>query len=257
MGALHHGHLTLVDKAVAENDLVVVSIFVNPLQFNEASDFDAYPRNLEHDLSLLAEHDCDMVFTGSLLQFFPEAKHQDDIVMLDPGPFALGLEGDHRPGHFAGVRTIVDRLFHTALPVRAYFGEKDFQQTLVIQDLARSLGYPDIRICSTERESNGLAMSSRNQRLSEQQRLKAGIIYQALVKTRDCWQAGERDAAKLQELLRNALTAPDIEIEYAEIRDPFNWTEHPPEILVNHAQALVAVKMGPVRLIDNLALHND
>lgn len=254
MGALHEGHLTLVRSAVAENDLCIASIFVNPLQFNETSDFDAYPRNLEHDCRLLEEHGCNMVFTGTLAGFFDGIDNPEEIPMLDPGPFAAGLEGARRPGHFEGVRTIVERLFATTCPDRAYFGEKDFQQTLVIKDLANQLGYPQIRVMPTQRESNGLAMSSRNQRLSSAETKTASVIYRALRDARAAWQDGERDPSKLQNMMLDRLKTEAIDVEYAEIRDPLNWSSEMPDRLETRAQALIAVRLGEVRLIDNLAL---
>src|SRR5678816_4129491 len=145
MGALHAGHLALVRAALAENDRVCVSVFVNPLQFDEKKDFERYPRDLAGDAQALARTGCSMVFTGTLAQFFPGDVLPEGglrpAAMRDPGPRAVGLEGDLRPGHFAGVATIVARLFEIVRPDVAYFGQKDFQQTLVVQDLARALGY--------------------------------------------------------------------------------------------------------------------
>lgn len=257
MGALHEGHLTLVDQAVAENDVCVVSIFVNPLQFNDARDFDAYPRDIKDDCRMLAERGCDMVFTGTLQQFFPGADTVEDINLLEPGPYAEGLEGEHRAGHFAGVRTIVDRLFTTTQPDRAYFGEKDFQQTLVVKDLAQHLGFPEIRVCPIQREDNGLAMSSRNQRLTVEQRQQAGGIYQALLAAQQSWQTGERQPDRLQDVMLRILKDHPLEIEYAGVRDPEQWTAQVPTGSMQRAQALIAARIGDVRLIDNLRLHGD
>lgn len=254
MGALHAGHLALVDRAVAENDLCVVSIFVNPLQFNEAADFNAYPRDIEDDARMLAEHRCDMVFSGELLQFFPGHAHAEDIPRLDPGPHGQGLEGDHRPGHFAGVRTIVERLFDTVRPQRAYFGQKDFQQTLVIRDLARSMGYPEIVVCDTVREADGLAMSSRNRRLDPADRARATVLYRALLAARDAWRAGERRPGPLADAMRAVMADSDLLLEYAAVRDPMAWQEDDPWRPLARGQALIAARLGAVRLIDNLDL---
>jgi pantoate--beta-alanine ligase len=254
MGALHSGHLKLVQRSVEENDLCVVSIFVNPLQFNERTDFDAYPRDIETDSLMLEAAGCDMVFTGTLMQFFPEQQYPEDIPLLDPGPFAVGLEGAQRPGHFAGVRTIVDRLFGTVQPDRAYFGEKDFQQTLVVKDLASTLGFPQIVVCNTEREPDGLAMSSRNQRLSEAEREEAGVIFRALCAARDAWREGERDRYRLTAIMHKVLSESTLVVEYLEVRDPEHWSIVDSGPLPDRGRALVAARCGSVRLIDNMDL---
>ncbi len=184
MGALHEGHLDLVRRAARENDLAIVSVFVNPLQFNDPKDYAAYPRTFAEDVRLLATAGCAMAFTGTLAQFFPHeldaagklnAAHQ-----VPPGAAALGLEGAMRPGHFEGVAAIVDRLFETVLPDTAYFGAKDYQQAQVVLGLARRRGGPRVVVCPTVREASGLALSSRNARLSVEDRQRAAQIYQAL-----------------------------------------------------------------------------
>jgi pantoate--beta-alanine ligase len=254
MGALHDGHLNLVGRAVTENTLAVVSIFVNPLQFNAVDDYDAYPTDLQRDLHLLDKAGCAMVFTGTLANFFPEHASIDDIPMLDPGPLAAGLENDHRPGHFAGVVTIVDRLFDTVHPDLAYFGEKDFQQCLLVEALAKRKGYPAIVRCQTHRERSGLAMSSRNQRLSKSHRAEAAVIYRALLAAREAWQLGERHAAALDKIMRDVLVSAELNIEYAAVRDPQNWLADDPTKPLRNGRALIAVMLGGVRLIDNLSL---
>ena len=226
MGALHDGHLSLVRKAVEQNDITCVSIFVNPLQFNNPDDLDKYPRDINKDIDMLRECGCDMVFTGTLENFFPEIEDYSKIPLEDPGPPAQGLEGEFRPGHFAGVRTIVKRLFNTVGICNAYFGAKDFQQTLVIKALAQELGFPKIVVCPTRREENGLAMSSRNERLTNDQRHVAGKIFQALSKASIAWQEGLREAEKIKALMLDELQHPGIKIEYAELRDPLNWSEY-------------------------------
>jgi len=256
MGALHEGHLALVRRSVEENHRTCVSIFVNPLQFNDASDFDRYPRNYHRDSSLLDHLQTDMIFTAELLQFFPEAKDPSDIIMRDPGPRGLGLEGSHRPGHFAGVCTIVERLFEVVQPDIAYFGEKDFQQSLVIEDLAMEVGYPQIAVCRTVREPSGLAMSSRNTLLSKTQRDQAAFISLALYAARDAWRDGERDAAILAQTMQAVLSQSELEIEYAETRDPEAWTAEQPNGHLERAQALIAARIATVRLIDNLSLDS-
>ncbi len=254
MGALHEGHLRLVERAAAENDCCVASIFVNPLQFNERSDFDAYPRDTERDARMLGERGCDMAFTGSIGDFFPGHDDPATIERLDPGPYAEGLEGAHRPGHFAGVRTIVERLFLTCRPDRAYFGQKDFQQTLVVRDLARTLGFVQIVVCPTVRETNGLAMSSRNARLDAAARAEAAIIFRALDAAREAWRNGERRRGILATVMRDVLAGGTLAVEYAAVRDPENWQADDPADRLERAQALIAARAGSVRLIDNLRL---
>lgn len=257
MGALHDGHLSLIRAAKKECDVVCASIFVNPLQFNNPDDLQKYPRNTRTDVNLLDKSGCHMVFTGTLECFFPEINDGIEIKHENPGCFARGLEGEFRPGHFSGVRTIVRRLFETVGECRAYFGAKDFQQTLVVKDLAAEMGYPEIVVCPTVRESNGLAMSSRNQRLTCGQRKLAGRIFQSLSAAASAWRQGERHAQTLSAILYKNLEHPEIVIEYAELRDPHNWTEGPLHgNLESPPQALIAVTIGNVRLIDNANLGN-
>jgi len=253
MGALHEGHLSLVRRALQENERVCASIFVNPLQFNNKHDLQTYPVSPEQDVKLLEKAGCHMVFFGSLSAFFPEYKPQQ-IPMLEPGPYSLGLEGDGRPGHFSGVATIVSRLFTVIKPDRAYFGEKDFQQSLVVRDLAQKMGYPEIVICDTSREPSGLARSSRNRILNDIQRRQASCLSTALYQTRAAWQAGERDAKALQSVLQDSLSSTGIEIIYATVRDPDQWTQQAPMGRMNRAQALIAARVGGIRLIDNMRL---
>ena len=257
MGALHEGHLSLIRAAKKDCDVVCASIFVNPLQFNNAHDLDKYPRDLTTDVKLLQKNGCDMVFTGTLAQFFPGATDANDINTEKPGVYAEGLEGEFRPGHFDGVRTIVRRLFEITGRGNAYFGEKDFQQTLVVKQLANEMGYPTIIVCPTLREANGLAMSSRNERLSPGQRQLAGKIFQSLCAAINAWQTGERNARTLKDILHDNLMHPSITIEYADLRDPDNWRAGALEgELESPPQALIAVMIGEVRLIDNTNLGN-
>lgn len=258
MGALHEGHLELVRRAARENDAAVVSVFVNPLQFDDKSDFERYPRHFAADVELLGSADCAMAFTGTLAGFFPGELEADGSLprsrLVDPGPCAQGLEGTFRDGHFAGVATIVDRLFDVVNAHVAYFGEKDFQQTLVVRDLARRRGSPPIVVCGTSRESTGLARSSRNARLSPKDRAEAASIQRALLAARDAWGNGERRAAELGAVMRGVLESTRMEVEYATARDPELWTADEPAAPLVRAQALVAARIGGVRLIDNLRL---
>lgn len=259
MGALHEGHLSLVRRAKTENDVVCVSVFVNPLQFNDSKDFDRYPRDFDRDAALLASASCDMVFTGTLAQFFPEVNGDiTRIASIDPGPAALGLEGAFRPGHFAGVATIVRRLFEVVEPTRAYFGAKDFQQTLVIRDLARKRGRPEIVVCSTARAADGLALSSRNELLSAPERELAPVIHRALSAARHAWREERvRESARLSARMADVLANSGIAVEYAEVRDPERWTEFAPLEPLERAVALIAARAGGVRLIDNMRLDID
>ncbi len=255
MGALHEGHLTLVRAARARCNAVVASVFVNPLQFDDPRDFERYPRDFEADERALSGAGCDLVFTGTLEQFFPAANgRRERIPLLDPGPCALGLEGELRPGHFSGVATIVARLFELVRPDQAFFGAKDFQQTLVVRHVARAQGWPEIVVCPTSREPSGLARSSRNALLTPVQREQAAAIHKALLAARQAWRAGVRDASPLAERLRAALNGTPLEVEYAELRDPERWSACPASGSLERAIALVAARLGGVRLIDNLRL---
>jgi len=259
MGALHEGHLQLVRRAAEENDEACVSIFVNPLQFDDPADFERYPRDFAGDARLLEECGARMAFSGTLEGFFPRGlrpdRSLDPRLLEDPGPAAQGLEGALRPGHFAGVATIVRRLFELVAPARAYFGQKDFQQTLVVRDLARRLTFPPIVVCPTAREPDGLARSSRNVFLTSQERDLAVAIPRALEAARECWRAGERRPAELSRALREGLARPPFELQYATVRDPERWTADEPREPLERAVALLALRLGAVRLIDNCALH--
>ena len=257
MGALHEGHLDLVRRAARENDLAIVSVFVNPLQFNDPKDYAAYPRTFAEDVRLLATAGCAMAFTGTLAQFFPHeldaagklnAAHQ-----VPPGAAALGLEGAMRPGHFEGVAAIVDRLFETVLPDTAYFGAKDYQQAQVVLGLARRRGGPRVVVCPTVREASGLALSSRNARLSVEDRQRAAQIYQALRAGQAAWDAGMRDADALRSSVLAVLQrTPEFRIEYVAVRDPSRRTAEEPHGAMQQAVCLVALWLSGVRLIDNL-----
>ena len=259
MGALHEGHLGLVRRSVAACDVTVVSVFVNPLQFDETSDLDGYPRDFEGDARALEEVGCDVVFTGTLREFFPAEINElgtlDVQALMDPGPCALGLEGDSRSGHFAGMATIVERLFEVVSPTTAYFGRKDYQQSLIVQGLAQRRGAPIVEICQTSREGDGLARSSRNERLTEAERREALVLSEGLAACDAAWRAGERDANALLELLRAPfLNAPGVSLDYAALREVGAWTAEDPVGDLAAGVALVAAQVGPVRLIDNLIL---
>ena len=256
MGALHEGHLTLVERARRECDAVVVSVFVNPLQFNDPRDYERYPRDLEGDARLLAGAGAALLFSGTLAQFFPEAGPDGRVPLRTPGPSAQGLEGEFRPGHFAGVATICARLFELVRPARAYFGAKDFQQCRVVTELAAELGFPEVVVCPTSRDKDGLARSSRNQLLTSDDRREALALSRALFAARAAFQAGERRAAALEQLLARELARGRVEVEYAVVRDPARLSELPREPL-GAARALIAARVGRVRLIDNLDLARE
>lgn len=254
MGALHDGHLSLVKRSAEENALTCVSIFVNPLQFNNPDDLENYPRSMQTDLEKLEQVQCDMAFTGSRNDFFPDQIDSSTTASSTRLPCMQGLEAHHRPGHLEGVKAIVERLFDTVGACQAYFGEKDFQQTLLVREIAKRHGTVEIVVCPTVREPSGLAMSSRNQRLSPEAFKLAASLYQALLKARAAWHNGERNPLVLEQLMTNWLDQPGITLEYATVRDPDNWTAETPKSLPESVQALIAVQIGGVRLIDNLAL---
>ncbi len=261
MGGLHEGHLSLVQRAAAENDVVCVSIFVNPLQFGEALDFDSYPRDFEGDCDLLASAGAHMAFTGTLEEFFPGRLDSSGALRPeeyeDPGPCAAGLEGDFRLGHFEGVATIVHRLFEVGLPDRAYFGAKDFQQSLVVSDVAKRMGNLEVVVCETLREHSGLARSSRNTRLSIEDWGCAHFLSRALYAVRAQWNLGERSPQRLSALMGAILElgkAQGLDVEYATVRDPEAWSGTEPEVPLTRGVALVAARVGEVRLIDNMVL---
>lgn len=248
MGALHQGHMSLVEKASAENDVVVVSIFVNPTQFNDLSDLNHYPRTLDKDLELLRKMETDLVFVPSVREMYPS----EDKQIFDLGNLDKVMEGKHRPGHFNGVAQIVSKLFLLTHPDRAYFGQKDFQQLVVIRTLVEILKL-DITIvpCPIIREKDGLAMSSRNIRLTKEERKQAPFIYETLKQARELRET--LSPGELKEWLRLQFEMQgSMKMEYFEIvedkglRSIEEWDEK-----VNKV-ACIAVQLGEVRLIDNL-----
>lgn len=248
MGALHQGHMSLVEKASAENDVVVVSIFVNPTQFNDLSDLNHYPRTLDQDLELLRKMETDLVFVPSVREMYPREDKQN----FDLGNLDKVMEGKHRPGHFNGVAQIVSKLFLLTRPDRAYFGQKDFQQLVVIRRLVEILEL-DITIvpCPIIREKDGLAMSSRNIRLTKEERKLAPFIYEMLIQARelrDTLSPGElKEWLGLQFEMQDSMKMEYFEIvEDKGLRSIEEWDEK-----VNKV-ACIAVQLGEVRLIDNL-----
>jgi pantoate--beta-alanine ligase len=242
MGALHAGHRSLIERAGAENDMVVVSIFVNPLQFGPNEDLSRYPRPREADLEMLGEMDVDAVYSPGVADMYPDGASTRVVV----GGVAEPLEGAARPGHFEGVATVVAKLLWTVEPDRAYFGQKDAQQLAVVRRLAADLDTGvEIVGCPTVRDPDGLAISSRNVYLGPAERRAALSLSRSLRTAAGAYAAGERDLAALQEQIRAVLAAePLASVDYAELVD--QATFQPPGTL-----AVLAVKIGKTRLIDN------
>ena len=250
MGYLHEGHLSLVARARAECVAVAASIFVNPTQFGPNEDLARYPRDLPRDLGLLEAAGIDLVFAPQPSEVYPPGF---DTVIEVRGVTDV-LEGAVRPGHFAGVATVVAKLFNIVQPTRAYFGQKDAQQSVVIRKLVRDLNLPvEVIVAPTVREPDGLALSSRNSYLAPDQRAAAPAIYRALSAARDRFAAGERGAEALREAMRAVIAAePLMSIDYVSVAD----AETLRELTIVERQALVsmAVRLGATRLIDNLIL---
>ena len=248
MGALHKGHLSLVEQAVSENETVVVSIFVNPTQFNDPNDLEKYPRTLETDLKLLEPTGCNVVFAPNAKEVYPEP----DTREFDFGELETVMEGKHRPGHFNGVAQVVSKLFDMVQPDRAYFGLKDFQQLAIIKAMVKQMKLPiEIIACPIVREESGLAMSSRNERLTAEARKNAAHIFDTLKKAKE-----QKELKTVNELTNWVVKTIGknrfLEVEYFEIVDDIqlqpvnNWSENSSKV------GCVAVYCGDVRLIDNI-----
>lgn len=251
MGYLHEGHLSLVRRAREENDRVAASLFVNPTQFGPNEDLGRYPRNLQRDQALLAEAGCDLLLVPSVEQMYPRGAE----TMVDVGSVSAPLEGERRPGHFRGVATVVLKLFGIFEPTHAYFGEKDAQQLAVIRKMVRDLDVPVIvRPCPTVREPDGLAMSSRNSYLGPEERRAATVLYRALKAAEARWNDGERGVEALRETLLAVLAEePRARVDYMAVADPDTFAPLTGAI-EGSALLLLAVHVGPARLIDNLRL---
>lgn len=250
MGALHEGHLALIRRSAAENDTTVVSVFVNPTQFNDPADLERYPRDLARDIAAAAAAGADMIYAPAVEAVYPPGF----ATAVDVSGLTDRWEGAHRPGHFRGVATVVTILLQTVRPARAYFGEKDWQQLQVVRRLHADLLLPgEIVGCPTIREPDGLALSSRNVRLSPDARRRAALIPQALARMAALAAAGERDAARLIAAgTAHLQTDPSIALDYLAVVDPA--TLEPVPILTDPGRALIAAYLDGVRLIDNLAL---
>lgn len=250
MGALHEGHISLINRAKKENDIVVCSVFVNPIQFNNPTDLEKYPRTPEKDIEKLEQAGCDAVFMPSVEEMYPD-KVEDHY---DFGDLERVMEGACRPGHFNGVAIVVRKLFEIVTPDRAYFGEKDFQQLAIIKKMVRDLNMNlEIVPCPIVREIDGLAMSSRNVRLNETERAIAPKIFATLNGS-----ITKKDALSPSEMKKYTLDKyaeiKEFDVEYVEITDEINlkslenWNE------CDHARIFVALQLGPVRLIDNVRI---
>lgn len=250
MGALHAGHLALLETARSHSRTSFASLFVNPTQFGPGEDFDAYPRDPDRDLATFEAYDIDYVFMPSVEEMYPPG----GTTTVDPGAIGTVLEGRARPGHFKGVATVVTKLLILIRPDVAVFGEKDAQQVVVIRRLVKDLLLGmEVLDVPTVRDPDGLALSSRNAYLTRDQRRDGAILYRALLAARRRWEAGERDAEALREIVRREVAArPSASLEYVSVADPETLEE------VSQAQAgaliSLAARVGSARLIDNIRL---
>jgi len=251
MGYLHEGHISLIREAKKRADLVVASIFVNPKQFNESEDFDSYPRDAERDRHLLDKNGTDILFLPATEEMYPEG-FQTSITVTK---LAEGMCGASRPGHFRGVATVVAKLFNIVRPDVAVFGEKDYQQLALLRRMSADLNFGiSIVGAPTVRESDGLAMSSRNAGLSHEERKAASSLYQSLSRGRMLFEKGEKNAETIIDGAKNTLD-DSIEIDYLELRDSQTLSEI--EEVSGQALFAIAARVGKTRLIDNIILKEE
>lgn len=251
MGALHAGHLTLIARAAAENDTAVVSIFVNPSQFGSASDLSRYPRDLENDIAKAASAGASLIYAPDASTVYPPGFS----TWVEPGALAERWEGKSRPGHFRGVATVVSILLNTVQPDHSYFGEKDFQQLQIIRHMHRDLRLPGQIVASpTVRDMDGLALSSRNARLSAEGRITARKIPMALAAIAEAARHGVRSISDLEAIGRRVLQHPDLRLDYMTIVDA--ETLEPAGVFSSNCRILLALEIDGVRLIDNIALRS-
>jgi pantoate--beta-alanine ligase len=250
MGYLHEGHASLMRAARAETDVLVASVFVNPLQFGAGEDLDAYPRDLERDTALATEAGVDLLFVPPVEEMYPEPV----LTTVSVAGVSAPLEGASRPTHFAGVATVVAKLFSIVGPCRAYFGAKDWQQIAVVRRMARDLSMPvEVVACPTLRERDGLAMSSRNAYLTPEERAAAPVVHTALRAGAAAIGAGERDPAAVRVLMAGIIEAePLAGLDYAEVVDADSFAV--PDPLTGNLRLLAAVRFGRARLIDNVGV---
>lgn len=250
LGYLHEGHLTLVRRSVAENKSTIVSIFVNPTQFGAGEDFNEYPRDFPRDLAMLEKEGVDYVFMPSVDEMYPPKYNS----WVEIQGITHRLEGAKRPEHFRGVATVCNKLFNIVEPTRAYFGQKDAQQALVLKKMVDELNMNlEVVICPTVREPDGLAMSSRNVYLTPEQRKAAPILYHSLLLAQELYGKGERDAGKIRQAMTELIQKEQqAQIDYISIADPQTLDEL--EVIRGKALVSLAVKIGRPRLIDNVML---
>ena len=253
MGALHEGHLSLFRRARAACDQAAISIFVNPLQFGAGEDYQQYPRNLQRDLALAGQEGIDVAFCPEASEMVPAPLE----TAVDPGRLGDTLCGPFRPGHFRGVATIVAKLFHIMQPHRAFFGQKDAQQSVIIRKMVSDLNIPvKIEVCPTVREPDGLAMSSRNSYLSPDERVNAAVLYRALRHAESSLRSGVRDASCLEQEMHQMIRAiPGAQLDYARVVDQDTLEDI--RQISGPVLAAVAVRFGKTRLIDNLILVSE
>ena len=253
MGYLHPGHISLIERARKENDMVVVSIFVNPIQFGPNEDLDKYPRDMAHDREVCEKAGAELIFAPEPSEMYPS----ENLVFVDIKELGNGLCGAKRPGHFRGVCTVVSKLFNIVLPDRAYFGEKDAQQLAIIRRMVKDLNIgTEIVSCPIVREPDGLAMSSRNLYLSPEERKAALSLSRSLSAAKELMRKGEKDAVKIREAIVAGISAePLVKIDYAEIVDSADLS--PVEKIEKPVLAAAAVYFGKTRLIDNFTFEGD
>ncbi|CCH55378.1 pantoate/beta-alanine ligase [Fibrisoma limi BUZ 3] len=249
MGALHSGHLTLIDAAQQQADLVVASIFVNPVQFNNPDDLARYPRTFEADLQLLEAAGCDVVFAPSADEMYTEPP----LLRLNFGELETVMEGAFRPGHFNGVGIVVAKLFNIVQPDCAFFGQKDLQQVAVVRRLIRDLNFPiELIRCPTVREADGLAMSSRNRNLTPEERELAPALYQALTLAHDLLAEGQSPAHAKAAVTGYFATRPGFRLEYIEVANADTLQPVAEVLAPGQTAVCIAAHLGKVRLIDNV-----
>lgn len=265
MGALHPGHLSLIENAMEKCDVVVCSIFVNPTQFNDLNDLDKYPRTMEKDAQMLQKAGCDVLFAPEISEIYTrqelelkrskiEDKNWAEGKHIDFGVLDKVMEGAQRPGHFNGVAQIVSKLFRIVEPQKAYFGQKDFQQLAIIRCMVKQLGMPiEVSACPIIREPNGLAMSSRNERLTKEERNRAGLIFKTLSQVNEL--KNDKSISELKNFVSGQIkTEPVMKLEYFEIADAETLQSITDLRQAKSAVACIALKIGEVRLIDNIIL---
>lgn len=249
MGALHQGHLSLIEASQQQDDLTVCSIFVNPIQFTNPDDLARYPRTLDQDQALLESAGCQVIFAPTTQEMYPHPPQ----MRLHFGPVEEVMEGAFRPGHFSGVGVVVSRLFHIVQPTRAYFGQKDLQQVAVVGQLIQDLAFDlELVVCPTEREADGLAMSSRNRRISPELRPYAPFLYAQLLAGRQALEGGY-PAEVVKAMIVEAFAArPEFQLEYVEVVDRYSMQPIEARQAVGGTAICLAAHLSGVRLIDNI-----